>query len=88
MPGISVGHWGSQQEPYLSSLRITPYFGMSLIMKKLQKGIQKIAAQRLIEDRLHSGKKKEAVLFPVASTAGKMPKSYAGFLSDLKKRIQ
>ncbi len=41
----------------------------------------------LSEDRLHLGKKKEEVLFPVAP-AGKMPKNYGLFLSDIKKLIQ
>ncbi len=40
------------------------------------------------DDRLYFGKKKKAVLFPVAASASSMPKSYAVFLSDLKKRIQ
>ncbi len=56
--------------------------------KKIKKDIQKVPVQLLAEDRLHFGKKKEKVIFPIASSAKKMPKSYAVFLSDLKKRIQ
>jgi len=58
------------------------------IKKRIKKDIQKVPSQILTEDRLYFGKKKEDVIFPIAPTTGKMPKSYAVFLSDLKKRIQ
>jgi len=59
-----------------------------VINKKIKNDIQNVPVPVLTEDRLHFGKKKEKVIFPVAPQPRKMPKSYAVFLSDLKKRIQ
>ena len=59
-----------------------------VIKKKAKKCSQKVAIYKASEERSHLGKKKEGVLFPVAPSTGKMPKSYVVFLSDLKKRIQ
>jgi len=59
-----------------------------VIKKRNKKDIQKIPDRASPEDRLYLGNKKDKVIFPVAPQSSKMPRSYAIFLSDLKKRIQ
>jgi len=54
------------------------------IKKRIKKDIQKVPSQILTEDRLYFGKKKEDVIFPIAPTTGKMPKSYAVFYLILR----
>jgi len=59
-----------------------------MVVKKVKKHPQKVAIYKPSIDRSSLGRKKEGVIFPVASPTERMPKSYVGFLSDLKKRIQ
>ncbi len=58
------------------------------IKKKIKILAQKVSFYKAPEERLHFGRKKEGVQFPVAPPSLMMPKSYKAFLSDLKKRIQ
>ncbi len=59
-----------------------------IIKKNIKKSLQKFSLQKSPEERLYLGKKKEDVHFPVAPSIATMPKTYAVFFSDLKKRIQ
>jgi predicted nuclease of restriction endonuclease-like (RecB) superfamily len=62
--------------------------GSVMASKKSKNSIFSFAAKAGGQNRLHRGKRKKDILFPVSPQRVSLPKDYALFLSDLKKRIQ